>query len=145
MPTMLGEKYDLNFQGVPPMMSPMDFAIWSVWKKNIKLNYEGIYFNVHVGDGRDCGPGVDEKFKAFWQKKTQLRIDVLVAYPDRVEIIELRHVARPSAVGRILAYDDLYSADDPFKRPVFLRIVSNFHNEVVAKTAAKFNIFYDII
>lgn len=145
MPTVLGEKYDLAYLGIPPMMSQEDFKIWQIWKHKIKENFEGVYFNVHVGDGIDPGENVDEKFKRFWVQKTQLRIDVLVVYPDRVEIVELRHNASTSAIGRVLAYRDLYEFDDPFKLPVFLRIVSDFHNEVVARVAWKYNIFYEVI
>ena len=145
MPTTLGEKFDLSWQGKPPGMSREDYEIWKRYREGIHESYEGIYFNVHVGPGEDPGPGYDARLRAMWIQKTQLRIDVLIVYKDHVSIVELRDRATTSAIGRLLAYNSLFLDDDPFSRPIVLELVTNFYRDIMERLCEKYKIIYTVI
>jgi len=142
MPTTIGEKYDLSYTGVPPMMSPKDFEIWKRYLPDIPENYEGVYYNVHVGNGLPIPTNLPQKYKDFWLEKTQLRIDALVVFKDKVWIIEIRDSARSDALGRLLAYDMLYRDDNVFGLPVSLTLVTDFYISDLARLAAELGIIY---
>lgn len=145
MPTKLGDKFSLNWEGSPPGMSVEDFDIWKRYRKTVDMKALGVYFNVYLGDGKDPGESYDLMYRNFWIGKTQLRADTIILFPDRVRIIELRFRASTNVVGRMLAYKKLLEADNPFRLPVEMEVVTNEHAWIVQELCLSLSIMYTVV
>lgn len=145
MPTILGEKFDRSFEGVPPGMSRVDNELWQKYRLGISNRCEGIYFNVYLGKGVDAGEKVDAKWREYWIRKTQLRADAILVYKDRVVIVEFRDRATASVVGRVLAYRALLLSDNPFGGNLESEVVTNFYSEIVDLICKQNQIEYKVL
>lgn len=143
--TKLGDQFNLSWGGYPPGMSKEDFKIWSVHKLSIKDDLLDVYYNVYVGPGIDPGDTVDPLYRDFWIGKTQLRIDVLLVYPDRLRILELRHAAGPSVCGSMLAYKNSLEKDDPFKRHIEMEVITDVFSITVQELCQTLGIYYTTV
>ena len=144
MPTILGEKFDRSFGGVPPGMSRVDNELWQRYRGGISNSCEAIYFNVFLGEGVDAGDNIEQKWREYWIRKTQLRADALLVYKDRVVIVEFRDRATASVVGRVLAYRALLLADNPFGRDVETEVVTNVYSQIVELICHQNKIKYEL-
>jgi hypothetical protein len=88
---------------------------WNMLQEYIKRSREPEYkynYSIRVGTGADT-----ENIKEVWMRKlirhnTQLRIDcVKIELSGEPEIIEVKKVAQPGAIGQLLAYKKLYDED----------------------------------
>lgn len=145
MPTVLGNQFDRRYKKQPSGMSREDYELWKLYEPGISNSCEAIYFNVYLGDGKDPGENVEEKWREFWTKKTQLRADSVIVFPDKVKVVEFRNQATANVIGRLLAYMHLLRADNPFGRPVLGEVVTNIYSSIVEDLCEAQKIEYTVI
>ena len=68
--------------------------------------------------------GADE-YGLMWWRLTMKRIDVVAETKKEWHIIEIRPRATSTAVGRLLQYRDMWTADPPDQRPVRLILTTD--------------------
>jgi hypothetical protein len=73
---------------------------------------------------------------------TQKRIDVLIETQKSWKIVELRHNATASALGRLIMYRNLWKSDPPDDRPVELMLVTDKYDPDVEAAAKELGIEY---
>ena len=142
MPTMLGESYPPTWAGTPKRMSKEDYALWQIYQATELEGATAVYFDVLLGKGQAAGQQETEEERKFWREKTQLRADVVVEYPDRVRVVELRINASVSTIGRTQAYQMLLKDDNPFGKPVEAEVVTNTENAQVREIAERQKVIY---
>ena len=145
MHTILGEHYPPTWQGIPRGMSKEDYALWQIYRLTEITGAERLYFNVLLGKGQDAGEGYTEEERKFWRERTQLRADVVVEYPDRVRVVELRVNASVSTIGRTQAYQMLLKDDNPFGKPVETEVVTNTEQAIVREVAERSGVKYTVL
>ena len=145
MATTLGERYTPDWAGTPKRMSKEDYALWKIYQITELTDALFVYFDVGLGKGQEAGGQYTEQEQQFWREKTQLRADVVVEYPDRVRVVELRVNASVSTIGRTQAYQMLLRDDNPFGKPVEAEVVTNLANKQVEEIAGRQGIKYTVL
>lgn len=145
MSTVLGPRFDHSFTGRPAHMSPEDRQIWERWWPTIRHQIKDLYFDVRVGKGKEAPLGEPENFRKMWTDLTQKRIDVVLTRPGEVWLVEIRFAASPNAIGRLLTYHMLWQDDPALPGKVELYIVTNIHDEEVARASALAGITYIVV
>lgn len=145
MPTILGIPYPPNWLSWPPGMSPEDGLLFKKWRDCKLAGAVHLYFNVRVGAGRPCGIEVDDNIRKDWLYITAKRIDLLIEYCDRWELVEFRSLANSNAIGRLLCYKMCYLEAPPDDRPVKLVLVTNLYDADVERLCHQFEIVYEVI
>jgi len=123
-----------------PHLSTEDIPIWETFLKKHPDFYESVAYDVHVGTGSLPPSHLDETTKSMWTRLTQKRIDVLGQRDDRIDIIEVKPVLRPSAVGQVLTYKNLFDQQFSPKRPTRAVILFQIAQPDMIQTAEKLNI-----
>lgn len=125
MTVQLGTAFSPTWSGRPPHMSPEDRQIWERWRSSSMVGLaERVYFDVGLTTAV-APPGTDLSMSRMWERVTAQRIDVVLEYPKEWFIVELRHDASASAIGRLLSYIMLWGQDPPDKRPVSAILVTD--------------------
>lgn len=145
MPTILGQRYQPTWDGLPPHMSPEDYDIWKRYRPQILKDAQVIYYDVGLGGQITVPPGTTPEMARMWFRNTQKRIDVLLDYGIGWVIVELRVDASSSAVGRLIFYRDLWQQDPPDKRPIILRLVTNREDREIRGLTQKLDIDYIVV
>ena len=84
------------------------------WIRREGAKYEELRFNVRVGTGTKLGDNFDERFKAYWWRVTQMRLDLLAWNPpNEATIVEAKVLWTNDAVWQLLSYRDAYVKDFP--------------------------------
>lgn len=145
MPTRLGTLWPVDLIRRPPRMSPEDLDIWRTWWPTHQENALGLYFDVGLGAGKVANLiGSPAELRA-WERNTQKRADVLIVFPDGIDLVEVRFAASVNAIGRLLTYRELYN-DDPAAGPIKqVMLLTNDRDEDVARLSALNNIRYEVI
>ena len=145
MPTLLGNKYNAAWLGVPIRMSPEDYEIWQRWRPLHKSEISELYFDVGLGGGSPVPDQYDEQMRWMWLRNTQKRADVVAVMGGGVEIIELRTMASENAVGRLLCYGMLWLDDPVIVASLRLRLVTDDYDADVERLCRLSRIIYEVI
>lgn len=145
MPTLLGTLWPVDLVRRPPRMSPEDTEIWQRWWPHHQSGAVGLHFDVGLGEGKVAGLSGSKEELFAWLRNTQKRADVLIVYPDGIDLVEVRFVASVNAVGRLLAYRKLYK-EDPAAGPLKVtRLITNLRDDDVAALSAENHIAYEVV
>jgi len=125
MAVVLGQRFGVDFAGLPAHMSAIDFVLWQRYKRQAPLVASGLYFDVSVGEGVDVGQAVDPGVARAWSRLTAHRIDVVEEHADHWVILELRGAAGPGAIGSLVVYRSLWQVGPPDDRRVDLVLVTD--------------------
>ena len=145
MKTSLGEKYDLNYAGIPPGMSRKDHELWVNYRETIDKTCISIHFNVYLGSGASAGDLFSMKWQDYWRKLTQLRADVVIELRHCVEVIEFRHNAEVDVIGSLMTYMHCLEKDNPFAKPIKGELVTNLYASEVETMCEIYKLKYTII
>lgn len=145
MPTVLGKEFPPTHEQLPARMAPEDFDIWIRWRPKFAGKAIRFYFDVGLGKGAEVPEEVDPRLAPMWLKNTQKRADVIMETRDEVWIIELRHMANPNCVGRILMYERLWRDDPAIDKPHKLFIVTNSYDPDVEELCKDYAIEYHVV
>ena len=136
----LGLRLPPDWAGRPPHMAPADADLWFRWKPGRLAGASALYFDVALGTGAPSPEGTAPEMARAWSRLTALRADVVVEFPDRWSIVELRAHAGASALGALLSYLALWRESPPDQRPASGSIVTDFLNDDVVRSARGFQI-----
>jgi len=145
MPTRLGPQYEWNWNGWPEAMSTEDYAIWLRWRATFPQPAQAMWFNVGLGPGTPATGANTANEEAGWLFLTQKRADVVLRYPDRIEIIELRFQAGANALGRLRLYNMLYQTDPVLGLDITLHLISDHIDADARKMAEMDGIEVDVV
>jgi len=121
----LGRRFEVDFAGYPPHMSAIDFVLWQRFRLRNRLPFVRVYYDVAVGDGAAAGANATPELLAAWSRITRPRVDVVGEGLGAWTLIEIRGAAGPGAIGSLLVYRDLWSADPPDQRPLALWLITD--------------------
>lgn len=125
MSVQLGSAFSPTWSGRPPHMSPEDRGIWERWRSSAMVTLsERVYFDVGLTT-TEAPLGTEPNMARMFERVTAQRIDVVLEYPKQWFIVELRHDASSSAIGRLLSYLLLWKQAPPDPRPVSAVLVTD--------------------
>lgn len=113
-----------------PHMQPADVLLW---ERFIRLNTQysqddktpawTVAYDVHVGTIPDLPPDTPEYLKNDAEALYPFKIDVVVYWPTKTLIVEIKPRASLEAVGQVLGYTALYLRtfpNDPSPQPTII-------------------------
>jgi len=122
----LGPEYSLDIGRIPPHMSSEDYILFQRWRPNYYGLKPIVYYDVGIGPEQHGAEKLDQNLQTMWRRLNQKRIDVLLRFPDRWHIVELRDRSNANAVGRLLIYEQLWKESPPDALPVTMELVTNW-------------------
>lgn len=96
-----------------PHMKPEDIAVWERFVANNPRFFDTVDYDVPVGQGAPQNPELPENIQADGKILTQKKIDVVGYVGPIPYIIEVKPTADMRALGQILTYHELFTADHP--------------------------------
>lgn len=111
-----------------PRMSPRDTIIWRKFLQAHQSNYNRFDYDFPVGPGEDPGAIVEEKFRKDFIDLTRKRIDAVGYNGNAVTLFEVKPRAGTQALGQLLTYGKLFTAEYSQFSPVTLAVVCEFIN-----------------
>ncbi len=109
-------------------------------RRLLLLHAEHFYFNVQLGHGAPAPAETSAALRDMWRRSTVKRADLVADYGDRWELVELRHDATSSAVGRLLQYRMLWQEDPPDQRPLSLTLATDSNDTDLYRLCAQLKI-----
>lgn len=145
MSTWLGPVWPNLIHRKPPRMSTEDYEIWLRWYPRYLQTTKALYFDVGIGPGAPA-PETDPNspYLRAWTRNTQRRLDAILVREDELWIVELRFLASPSAVGRLLIYRALWEKEPPLPGPTKLYLVTNHRDADLTLLTQRYNIIYEV-
>lgn len=91
-----------------PHLLPREVEIWERFLAQYGMMFSGFSYDVRVGEGIQVRPEWGDEIARMAKLLTQKRIDVVAYRPGEIWIIEIKPHAGLSALGQVIAYEDLY-------------------------------------
>jgi len=91
-----------------PHLLPQDIDVWIQFLAEHSSEYQYFDYDVRIGDGRDPGTLVEEKYRRMAIQLSQRRIDAVGHAGDHLDIIEITVDAGIHAIGQLQTYPLLY-------------------------------------
>jgi hypothetical protein len=91
-----------------PHLLSADVPVWERWLAANRDKYDAIEYDVRVGQGRDPGPVVSDKYREMAIDLSRRRIDAVLHSPNQITTVEITTQAGLTALGQCLAYPILY-------------------------------------
>ncbi|MGQ9778093.1 MAG: hypothetical protein ACUVQ9_12915 [Thermodesulfobacteriota bacterium] len=144
MAILFPEPKSIDWNGRPQQMSKEDYEIWKKVKDNELRGAVAVYYDVPLGGDNESITEVDEGAAKSWVYSTSKRIDVVVEFPDYWNLIELRHNASSSAIGRLLQYKLLWEKERIDNLPIKLTLISDNYDKSVHLLCNEYGIIYKV-
>lgn len=119
---------------IPPQFSSEDLPLWMAFKNELEQKYDLIEYSVRL-HGQKLPPSEDPVYAGMWEKITARRIDAVAHTTDRIDIIEFRPFAGPSAIGQLLMYKTLYEMEVKPTKPIKLILITDLITDHILLTA----------
>jgi hypothetical protein len=123
MPTELGERFAIDWRGMPEQMLDQDAPTWYAFIDKYYRQFIGFYYNVRVGGPDMSKIDANEAMKKMWYAVTAKRIDAIGEKLDGIWIIEVSTSPYLRAVGQCLSYKFLWELDPKIKKPAKMVLV----------------------
>jgi hypothetical protein len=94
-----------------PGMLPREVLIFKAWLKANESKYDSFDYNVRIGPGYDPGPNWPENLRLMAVANSKKRLDAVAWSSTLATLIEVKDRAGASALGQLLTYYPLWSAD----------------------------------
>jgi hypothetical protein len=78
----------------------------------------GLETQVRVGPGEVLPESRPDKFREAWRESSKFRIDALIEYGGRFEVVELKDFIRSSHLGQVLSYRYWLSTERSLDKPL---------------------------
>lgn len=133
MPTNLGPKYSIEWEGMPPHMLPRDYPVWLRFLKQYRDEFLWFFYDVFVGGPVLTPEQEKDPMWRMWRANTAKRIDALGEKPDQVWIIEVTTNPGMRALGQLLTYQHLWLEDPKIEKIERLVLVTeNIDTDIMA-------------
>ena len=94
-----------------PHMLREDVKVWVKHLGSDVLEWEEVWYDVHVGTAMPLLPGSPEWMKAVVDGVSRKRIDVVGRIGSQFYVIELKPTCTMSALGQVTVYRDLFGRE----------------------------------
>jgi len=94
----------------PPQYQRDDFEIWRAWLPVMVTRYQNVDYSFRLG-GKTGGEIPGSKYAGMWREVTARRVDAVGYTNGRVDLIEFRRNAGPSAIGQLIIYQALWKKE----------------------------------
>lgn len=128
-----------------PHMMPEDIPVWERWLSLHPADWDSIAYDVHVGAGVDLPDDMEEPHREAAIQLSKKRIDVVVTYPDRVLIIEVKKRADWRAIGQIMGYPVLFRDEFPDAPPIATLLVTESFETDIQHVMDNYELPYEIL
>ena len=122
-----------------------DQVLWIRYAAALTERPLRVWQDVGVGPWPSVGATDGDPYGHSWRRLNQRRIDVVIEYPDRVDLVEVHRSPAAASVGRLLHYRKLWQMDDPAKKPVRLVLVASFPEGAIAEICQDAGISYVVV
>jgi hypothetical protein len=94
-----------------PHMMPDDIPVWERWLALYHVPGTDYAYDVKVGESIKTPEDFPEPYASMSYMLAKKRIDVVLTFPDRIIIAEVKRKAGWTAIGQILGYPLLFSRE----------------------------------
>lgn len=114
-----------------PHMKPADVAIWERFINLYPDAYDNVMYDLTVGESVDTDQAPDDPLAKSWGMLNARKIDVVGFKATRVDVIEVKPHAGPSAIGQVVGYMHLYHGyRDPSSLPNPVLVTDTDENDM---------------
>jgi hypothetical protein len=96
-----------------PALTAVESAIALAWLNLHWRDYETVNFNVRLGEGVKLPPGSPDYMAKFVRASTAKRADMILTAGNVATIVEVKIRIGASALGQLLTYQTLLTAEQP--------------------------------
>jgi hypothetical protein len=106
-------------------MTADESAIAREWIRRHAAEYDSVAFNVRLGEGVDPGPAYTDDVRRMAQLGSQKRADLVACVEYSCTIVEVKVRISLDAMGQVLAYKTLLTAENPGVTVDHLVVIGN--------------------
>lgn len=91
-----------------------------------------VAYSLPLGQGRPADENTEGALLSDWQYLTKLKVDAILEFTDRIELMEVKTNAEAGAIGQLLCYNILFRQTFLTSLPVYNVILcSSIHPDVL--------------
>ncbi len=109
-----------------PHLLPGDVTLWEIFLARDHPDNITVVYDLHLGPGAELPTNLPDNIKRMATAITQYRVDVVIYYPDRIHVTEIKPQAGLTALGQALGYAFLYRAERPSDLRIVPTVLTNF-------------------
>lgn len=128
-----------------PHLLPADIDVWVKYITKYPDKFDRVDYDVHVGDGIEPDERLPANIVKMAIHLTQMRIDVVGYKGKNKTIIELKDRSTSSAIGQLIAYEQLYKRTFGTTQKFDLLLITNYITRDVLFVAAQNNITVTVV
>lgn len=117
MPTELGKKWEIDWQGNPPHMLTPDIPVWYRWLKKYGPYILELYYDCLLGGPWLTPEQRKDPLQVMWRFNTAKRADAIAETDTETWIIEVASYPGLRAVGQLQVYRTLWREDPLIDKP----------------------------
>lgn len=108
-----------------PGMLPRECLIWRAWLAANESRFDSFSYNDRIGPGYDPGPAWPDNMRLMAVANSQKRLDCIAWQGSQATLVEVKDRAGASALGQLLTYYPLWSAQHTDLPRARMLLVSN--------------------
>ena len=124
MPTNLGRKFSIEWEGKPPHMLAPDIPVWYRFLKEYKRYFTNLYYDCLLGGPFLTPEQEKDPMQRMWRYNTSKRADVIAETKTEIWLIEVADYPGLRAVGQLMVYKTLWLEDPKIDKPITMVLVS---------------------
>ena len=128
-----------------PGMLPPEVLTWKAWLALHEAQYDSFDYSQRVAPGYDLGPAWPDNVRTIAVTNSQNRIDVGTWQGKLATLIEVKDRAGASALGQLLTYCPLWSAQHTDLPRAQMLLVSNRIQPGIDAAAARHGVKVEVI
>lgn len=140
MPTYLGQRYPIEWEGRPPHMLLQDLPVWARWLKLYGGLLKTIYYDCFLGGPYLTPEQQKDRMMIMWAANTSKRADAIAETDDEVWIIEVSDYPGMRAIGQMFTYQALWLEDPKINKLERLVMVCSRLDSDIGAAAGKMGI-----
>jgi len=111
MPTILGQKYSVDWRGKPPHMLAPDIPVWYRFLEKWGGLFLTLYYDSFLGGPFLTEAEKKDPMKRMWHALTAKRTDAIAETENEIWLIEVSEDPGMRAVGQLHTYQALWLED----------------------------------
>ena len=128
-----------------PHLKPADELTWGFFLTKYPQAYESVDYDLALGEMPEHAAEAEKLGIAGAEKLFMYKADVIGYRIERIDIIEIKQKATPSAIGQILLYKKIYDEEQKPTIPTRAVIVARDTTPQVTEMCLEYNITLIIV
>ncbi|MDO9542688.1 MAG: hypothetical protein Q7J98_10240 [Kiritimatiellia bacterium] len=145
MPTELGRRFPVSWEGKPAGMLEPDIPVWYRFLRKYGYGFLGVYYNSYFGGPWLTREQEEDPMMRMWRAKNVKRTDAIAELENEIWIIEVAAYPGQRSLGQLLNYQTMWLEDPKIEKMERLVLVCERIDPDIGATYAKFGVMIYIV